>query len=301
MGEKQRIPSLSRRNLKVHKKAAAVFLTPAVIVLLIYIIYPILDSFYISLFQWNGISAEKTFAGLSNWLTLIQDMTFWRAFLNNIVIMILSIAIQLPVALLLATFLHFGGRKFDGFKCLWFIPMLMSSVAVGFLFKYAFSATDGIFTTISKMFGGRAVDLLGNPKLALITVTGIICWQFIPFYMVFFSASYSNISPELYEAGIIDGATRPQYFFKIALPLLKPAIRNAAILSMVGSLKYFDLIYVMTNGGPGTATELMATYMYKLSFKNFKLSYGSTVACGMLIVISIIAAATMKLTKEKED
>lgn len=301
MREGQSVPSLADRNLKVHRKAAVIFLTPAVLILLIYIIYPIFDSFYISLFQWNGISSEKTFTGFFNWLTLIQDTTFWRAFFNNVVIMVLSIVIQLPAALLLATFLHFGGRKFDGFKCLWFIPMLMSSVAVGFLFKYAFSATDGIFTTISKMFGGKAVDLLGNPKLALVTVIGIICWQFIPFYMVFFAASYSNISPELYEAGIIDGATRPQYFFKIALPLLKPAIRNAAVLSMVGSLKYFDLIYVMTNGGPGTSTELMATYMYKLSFKNFKLSYGSTVACGMLIVISLIAAVTMRLTKEKED
>ena len=99
---------------------------------------------------------------------------------------------------------------------------------------------------------------------------------------------------------VIDGANKPDYFFKIALPLLKPSIRNACILSMVGSLKYFDLIYVMTNGGPGNATELMATYMYKLSFKQFNLSYGSTVAVGMLIVITLFASVVMKVFRGKE-
>lgn len=118
--------------------------------------------------------------------------------------------------------------------------------------------------------------------------------------MVYYMASYSGISGELYEAAVIDGANKPDYFFKIALPLLKPSIRNACILSMVGSLKYFDLIYVMTNGGPGNATELMATYMYKLSFKQFNLSYGSTVAVGMLIVITLFASVVMKVFRGKE-
>lgn len=122
------------------------------------------------------------------------------------------------------------------------------------------------------------IDLLGNPKLALITVILIIAWQFTPFYMVYFMAGYTNIPYDVFEAARIDGATRGQYFWKIALPLLIPSIKSAAILSMVGSLKYFDLIYVMTGGGPGTSTELMATYMYKESFKNFNMGYGSAIA-----------------------
>ena len=287
--------TLSRRKAKMDFKVSLIFVIPATFFMALYIFYPIIDSIYISFTKWNGITA-----GISNWKTLLADDKFWKAFINNIKIMIMSLAIQMPFALLLATILSIIGKKGKLFKTMWFVPNLMSSVAVGFLFKYAFSTTDGIFTTISMALGHGRVDLLGNSTWALPTVVLVICWQYIPFYMVYYMASYSGISGELYEAAVIDGANKPDYFFKIALPLLKPSIRNACILSMVGSLKYFDLIYVMTNGGPGNATELMATYMYKLSFKQFNLSYGSTVAVGMLIVITLFASVVMKVFRGKE-
>lgn len=292
--------TLARRKAKMDFKVSLIFVMPALFFMVLYIFYPILESISISFTKWNGITAGKQFIGLANWKKLVTDDKFWQAFVNNIKIMVLSLAIQMPFALLLATILSIIGRKGKVFKLLWFVPNLMSSVAVGFLFKYAFSTTDGIFTTISMAFGGGRIDLLGNAVWALPTVVLVICWQYIPFYMVYYMAGYSGISGELYEAAIIDGAHKPDYFFKIALPLLKPVIRNACILSMVGSLKYFDLIYVMTNGGPGNATELMATYMYKLSFKQFNLSYGSTVAVGMLIVITLFASVVMKIFRGKE-
>ncbi len=170
----------------------------------------------------------------------------------------------------------------------------MSSVAIGFLFTYALATNGGIISTISGWFGGQNIDLLGNPKTALLTIILIVSWQFTPFYMVYCMAGYSGISDDIYEASVIDGATRGQYFWKVALPLLKPSLISAAILSMVGSLKYFDLIYVMTNGGPGSSTELMATYMYKFSFSQFNMGYGSTVAGGMFILITAVALLTMK-------
>ncbi len=263
---------------------ACVFLAPLLVLLLVYIVYPIIDSFYISLFQWNGISSDRKFIGLNNWLDLIFDDKFWFAAKNNFIITILSIVLQIPIGLAMATFLEFGGRKLNVFKVVWFIPHLMSSVAIGFLFAYALATNGGIISTISHLFGGGNVDLLGNKDTALYTVIAVICWQFAPFYMVYFVASYTGIPIDLYEAAVIDGATRGQYFWKIALPLLKPAVKSAAILSMVGSLKYFDLIYVMTSGGPGSSTELMATYMYKLSFSQFNMGYGSCVASGMFLI-----------------
>lgn len=299
MSKSQNI-TLSRRKAKMDFKVSLIFVIPATFFMALYIFYPIIASIYISFTKWNGITAGKQFIGISNWKTLLADDKFWKAFINNIKIMIMSLAIQMPFALLLATILSIIGKKGKLFKTMWFVPNLMSSVAVGFLFKYAFSTTDGIFTTISMALGHGRVDLLGNSTWALPTVVLVICWQYIPFYMVYYMASYSGISGELYEAAVIDGANKPDYFFRIALPLLKPSIRNACILSMVGSLKYFDLIYVMTNGGPGNATELMATYMYKLSFKQFNLSYGSTVAVGMLIVITLFASVVMKVFRGKE-
>jgi raffinose/stachyose/melibiose transport system permease protein len=278
--------------------AAAVFLAPVIILMGVYIAYPIFNSFQISLLKWNGISAARTFIGLDNWRQLAADRGFWLAFRNNISIMVLSILIQLPIGLALATFLDFGGRKMNVFKVLWFVPLLMSSVAIGFLFRYALATNGGIISTVSKWFGGGNVDLLGSPTKALYAVIGVICWQFVPFYMVYFMAAYTGMSYDVYEAATIDGATRGQYFWRIALPLLAPSIKSAAILSMVGSLKYFDLIYVMTGGGPGTATEIMATYMYRFSFKNFNMGYGSTVACGMFLLITVIALATMRLINQ---
>lgn len=293
--------TLQKKRQTDTRIAAAVFLAPVIIVLIIFIAYPIIDSFNISLYKWNGITADRAFNGLNNWKELIRDRNFWLAFKNNVIIMILSIVIQLPIGLSLATFLDFGGKKLNIFKSVWFLPYLMSSVAIGFLFRYALATNGGIVSTISAWFGGGNIDLLGDPNKALFTVIAVICWQFTPFYMVYFMAAYTNISYDIYEASLIDGATRGQYFWKIALPLLTPSIKSAAILSMVGSLKYFDLIYVMTGGGPGTATELMATYMYKQSFKTFNMGYGSTVACGMFILISCIALITMRLINGKKE
>ena len=293
--------SLLRSRQHDVRVAATVFLAPVMIALIVFVFYPILDTFNTSRFQWNGITAERKDIGFGNWINLVQDRAFWLAFKNNLIIMVLSIAVQLPIGLALATFLDFGGRKTNVFKVIWFVPLLMSSVAVGFLFRYALATNGGIISTISAAFGGKNIDLLGSPDRALFAVIGVICWQFIPFYMVYFMAAYTGISFDIYEASIVDGATRGQYFWRVAFPLLVPSMKSAAILSMVGSLKYFDLIYVMTGGGPGTATELMATYMYKQSFKTFNMGYGSTVAAGMFILISAIALFTMGVLNRKEE
>lgn len=295
--------STSLRNIRQKKirQTAALFLAPVTILLVVYVFYPIIDTFITSAYQWNGIAADKKMIGLANWAKLIKDMKFWIAFRNNVFIMILSIAIQIPLGLALATFLDFGGKKLTIFKVIWFIPLLMSSVAIGFLFTYALATNGGIVSTISGWFGGGNVDLLGSPKWALLTVILVICWQFTPFYMVYFMAAFTNIPYDIFEAARIDGASRGQYFWRVAFPLLIPSMKSASILSMVGSLKYFDLIYVMTGGGPGTSTELMATYMYKESFKNFNMGYGSAIAGGMFILISMVSLITMKLLNGKKE
>ncbi len=292
--------TLGKRRQRSTNLAALVFLLPVFLILTVFIFYPIVDSFSISTYKWNGIAADKTFVGLSNWSKLLGDREFWFAFRNNIVIMVMSIIIQIPIGLAEATFIEFAGRRATVCKVLWFIPMLMSSVAIGFLFNYALAANGGMISAVSKLFGGGNIDLLGN-KSTLMTVIFVIAWQFIPFYMVYCMAAYTNVSEDVYEASLIDGATKGQYFWRIALPLLTPSIKSAAILSMVGSLKYFDLIYVMTGGGPGTATELMATYMYKNAFVQFNMGYGSAVAAGMFILITVLSLVTMRMINGKKE
>lgn len=296
------IRSLEYKRKRNTAIVTTVFLVPVFFFLILFIIYPIVDSFWLSLYKWNGISANKTFIGLENWKDIITDMTFLKAFKNNMIIVVLSIIIQLPIAMAIAYFLDTGGRKLNLFKIVYFLPMLMSSVAVGFLFRYTYDPQFGLISAISSLFGGTdMVDLLGNSKIAIYAVIAVICWQFIPFYMVYFLAGLSSLPTEVYEAAIIDGATRGQYFWKVAMPCMKGTIKSASILSLVGSLKYFDLIYVMTQGGPSGATELMATYMYKNAFQINKMGYGSTVAAGMFIIITLISLVTLRIINGKEE
>lgn len=298
----QTINTLYNQRKRSTLIAATIFLIPVFFFILIFILYPIVNSFWLSLHDWNGISSDKIFYGLENWKTLATDTVFYKSFVNNIIIVVLSIAIQLPIAMALAFLLDTGGKKLNFLKMVYFLPMLMSSVAVGFLFKYTYDPQFGLISAISELFGGEGmVDLLGNPKIAIYAVISVICWQYIPFYMVYFLAAFSALPEEMYEASIIDGATYGQYFWKVALPSMKGSVKSAAVLSLVGSLKYFDLIYVMTQGGPNGATELMATYMYKNAFQTMKMGYGSTVASGMFIVITVISLLTLRVLNGKEE
>ena len=283
--------------------AAAVFLLPALILIAVYFIYPVIDTFVISTYKWNGISADRTFIGIENWANLIHDKLFWEAFGHNIIIMVFSIVLQIPIGMLLATFLDAGGKKFNFFKVVWFLPYLMSSVAIAFLFTYALATNGGIFSSLASLIKGQrvTVDLLGQSPQALFAVIGVMAWQYTPFYMVYFIAGYGNIDTSLYEAAIIDGATRGQYVRRIAIPMLGPIFKTACTMSLIGSLKYFDLIWNMTQGGPVNSTELMATYMYKLSFQQFNMGYGSCVAAAMFILITIIALLFQKVFVVKED
>lgn len=300
MKKPDQLAQVESRNTAI---AAAVFLFPAIALIIIYMIYPIIDTFLTSQYSWNGISTDKIFVGLENWRALIRDTKFWSAFGHNVIVMIFSILLQIPIGMLLATFLDAGGRKLNIFKIIWFLPYLMSSVAIAFLFTYILATNGGLFSTLATLINGKrtAVDLLGKSPQALYAVIGVMAWQFTPFYMVYFIAGYSNIPTTLYEAAVIDGANRRQYLFKVAIPMLGPIFKTACTMSMIGSLKYFDMIWNMTQGGPAGGTELMATYMYKLSFQQWKMGYGSAVAAGMFILITAIALLFQKIFVVKED
>ncbi|GHV71085.1 sugar ABC transporter permease [Spirochaetia bacterium] len=296
-----KIRSLRSARQQSIRIAATVFLLPALFFLSFFIVYPIISSFITSTMRWNGMGRNRIFTGAENWITLVKDVNFWRAFTNNLKIMFLSLLFQVPFAMALATFLDVTERKGVIFKVVWFFPYLISSVVIGVLFKYALDANYGIFASISKLFGGGGVDLLGDPKIALYTVIGVVCWQYIPFYMVLYLAAYGTIPVELYEAASIDGATRAQYFWRVSLPLLRPTVVSGMTLSIIGSLKYFDLIFVMTGGGPGVSTELMATYMYKMSFVRYNMGYGSTIASGMFILITLVALLSILTLNRKTE
>lgn len=280
---------------------AILFLTPAFFFLLLFVFYCAGYSIYLSFFDWDGVKPIKEFIGMRNWQNLANDAKFYQALFNNLKIVVVSILIELPMGLVLAFVLYMGGKRLSLLKVPYFLPYLMSIVAIGFLFKNVYDPYFGIIRVFTEFIGIGTVDILGNPSIAIYAVIAVICWQVIPFYMVYFMGSLTSISPEIYEAAVIDGATKVKYFFSIAMPMIKNNINNAIVLMVVGSLKYFDLIYVMTEGGPGGATELMATYMYKNSFHTMRMSYGSTIATAMLLIITLISLILLILKGGRKE
>jgi len=180
---------------------------------------------------------------------------------------------------------------------------LTSSVAIGVMWRYIYDTNFGLVNVFLRNMGlfHWIKDWLGDPKLALYSVMVAINWRFIPFYMILFLAAIVAIPEELFEAAMIDGAKGFQVFRHVTLPMLRSTIINAAVLSLVGALKFFDIIFAMTGGGPSHASELMATYMYKRSFTDFRMGYGSTVAVAIFLIALVLSVTFLRVTRRSEN
>ncbi|MRH42771.1 ABC transporter permease subunit [Aquibacillus halophilus] len=266
------------------------FMAPALIIYGVYVVYSIGMTFYYSLFEWSGIDNNFSFLGLDNYVRLLQDGVFWVSLGNNSLLLGASLLTQLPLGLIMALLLFSPVKGMRLFRSVYFMPFLMSTVAIGILFVFIYDGNFGLLNDLLGMVGLESLQQswIGKESTAIWAVIATVCWQFAPFYMILFRAAIVGIPEELYEAANIDGAKPLQRFKNITLPLLMPIIITSAILSIIGSLKYFDLIYVMTMGGPNNSTELMATYMYKQTFTNFNMGYGSTVSFSMFIIAFIV-------------
>jgi len=278
---------------------ALLFIAPALAVYLLYVVYPIFQSFLYSLRDWSGIG-EGTFIGLDNYREALTDGTFWGAFRNNVILVIASILIQLPVALLLAVLLSSRFRGWRFFRTIYFLPLLLSTVAIGLVWINVFDPVFGLLNGVLDVLGLESLQRswLGNEATALPAIIAVVCWQYIPFYMILFIAGLTTIPEEYYEAAKLDGASGWDAFWGITLPLMRGIIRTGAILSLIGSLKFFDLVWVMTRGGPNRSTDLMATYMYERAFASFRMGYGSAIAM-LLFVFAFIAAGSTILIDQR--
>ena len=271
------------------------FLAPALLVYGIFVLYPIVQSVAYSLYQWSGIAPGFTFVGLGNYQQVLQTPIFWKALGNNLILVIASILTQLPVALAVALLLSTRLRGLRVFRTVYLFPLLMSTVAIALLWTFIYNPNLGLLNALLDALNlhGWQRGWLGDEATALWAIIGVISWHYVPFYMVLFLAGLTNIPHELYEAARLDGAGSWGVFQHVTLPLMRGVIRTAAILSLIGSLKYFDLIWVMTGGGPNGATELMATYMYKQAFEQYRMGYASSVAVVLFVIAFVISGAVL--------
>ena len=283
-----------------NKWMIAFYIMPALLMVAILIFIPLALSAYYGLMEWNGIG-DMRFIGMENYITAIQDVAFWDSALHSALLAVfstLSLVVYLAISMILASKI----KGADILRKVYLVPMLLSSVAIAQLWIKVFNPANGMLNRALVWFGvENPPTWLANPDIVLYAIFVPILWQYAGFYILIYYAALKNIPESLIEAAKIDGASPVQIAFWIKLPLIKGIVKVTVVLAIVGSLKYFDLIYVMTNGGPNGASEVMASYMYKLAFSTNDFGYGSAIGFLLLVITLIVTVIVRKLTEDKEN
>ncbi|MFJ5621894.1 carbohydrate ABC transporter permease [Peribacillus loiseleuriae] len=283
-----------------NKKVIAMYIAPALFLVLALIYVPIVQTGYFGLMKWNGIG-DMEFIGLKNYSHLINDPLFWKSALHSFLLAVFS-ALSLIGYLFISIILAGKIRGANLLRKIYLIPMLLASVAIAQLWLKIYHPTNGILNTVLISLGvDNPPAWLAESNLALYAIIVPIIWQYAGFYILIYYAALKNIPESLIEAARIDGATPLQIALKIKLPLIMNVIKVTIVLAVVGSLKYFDLIYVMTDGGPNGSSEVMASYMYHKAFKGFDFGYGSAIGFFLLVICLVVTFIISKLTETKND
>lgn len=276
-------------------------LIPSMFIYSVFVIVPIIWSVYYGFFNWSGIGEAK-FIGFANYLEVLQDSIFWRALQNNLVIIAASVFGQIPIALILAIIL-WRTTLFQKFvRSAVFMPLVLSSVVIGLIWGFIYHPQMGVLNAILELLGLDHLTRawLSDPKSAIYYLTLPIIWNYIGLYMIIFVAALQNIPSEIDDAVKLDGPGFLTRLFYIKLPLIWDTIKVAVILCISGSLKAFDLVMVMTGGGPAHATELLATYMYNNTFEIYRFGYGSAVSAAILILSLLFIGGSQLLMKRRD-
>lgn len=285
-----------------NKKTIACFVLPAFIIYAIFALFPIAYNIYMSLFK-TDLMTGKQFVGLGNYTGLFKDRTFRHALSNNIFMVVGSLIAHMPLAMFFANAIY---KKIKGaafFQTVFFLPSVICGVAVGLTWTFIYNGNYGLLNAFLKFIGlgSLAQVWLANKNLAMLCIIVVVMWQYVGYHMVIQLAAMRNIDSSFFEAAEIDGATGWQQFKYITFPMIKPILKIDAVLIITGSLKYYDLVAVMTSGGPNHATEVMSTYMYYEAFNVLKYGYASAIGVILMILCVMAVGISNTVFRTKED
>lgn len=270
----------------------AKYLLPILLVYSIAVLIPLLLSFVFSLFS----DTTSAFVGLKNYLVLLKDSVFWISFKNNLILVVFCVIGQVGIAFIIATLLNtrfLKGRKLHRLAI--FLPVVLAPVVTGYLWTMIYNYRFGILNWIVGLFGGEPGLWLDDPDKVLYMIAIPLIWQYIGLYLIIFLAGMQNISSDISDAAEIDGANWLQKTLHVTLPMLKGVTQVVLILCISGTMKTFDHIFVMTAGGPGTSSLVMAQHAYNNAFLMSKVNYASTISIGMMILSAVVVLITVKL------
>ncbi len=291
------VPALRRQQAYY----GALFVVPGLIVYLIFMVYPFLDTIYLSFTNWNGVATSKDWVGLSNYARMFADGAALKAFANNVVWVILGTISPVVIGLFEALLVWSGARASLFFRVLFFLPFVLPLVVIGIVWQWIYNPLFGV---VNKVLDGAGLEgvsrgWLADPHTALYAVLIAAIWGASGFCFLILHASLQNVDMSTVEASMIDGANWFQRAWSIVVPQIAPQLTMVTAVTLIGGFSVFDIIYVMTGGGPGNASEVLATYTYKTAFEQNEAGYGSALAM-LITVLSLISAFVFVRVRERQ-
>jgi raffinose/stachyose/melibiose transport system permease protein len=292
--ENPRRPSLNGLAILV------VFLPPALLLFTIFVFLPMAEATWYSVFNWNGFGRPERFIGLKNYLSLLDNATFARALFNNGLIIVVSLLIQLPLALGVAMLVAGRAPGSVWFRLIFFLPYVFADIAAGLIWRFMFDGDYGLPAAITSFFGLTPFYPLSTQGTAMTAILIVVVWKYFGFHMMLYIAGLQGVDKSLLEAAEIDGASAWQRFRFIILPLLGPMIRLSVFFSVVGALQLFDIIVPLTAGGPFETTNTMVSFLYYFGITRMRVGFGSAVGV-VLFVVCVVFSTGYKRWVLRDD
>lgn len=281
-------------NIRV---APYLFILPNMLLFLAFMIIPLIMTGYYSLVKWNGIGTPQ-FIGFGNYLFIFRDSVFLTALWNTVVFTVATVPVMMAVAVLLAVLLNRRILLRGFFRSVFYLPAIVSTVAIGMIFNWIFNSQLGLINYLTELLHLHTVDWFNNGRYTMVMIILVTLWSRIGYNMVIYLASLQGISPEYYEAAMLDGATAWQKFRYITFPLLQPTNIFVLITCVIYAFRSFDLIYVMTKGGPLNATTTLVVYIYNEAFSMNYFGPASAAGVALFLILLVFTVFQMKANKE---
>lgn len=282
------------------------FLTPALAVMLIFVYLPILENFFYSLFRWSSIDPRFFYVGLGNYKRILSDPIIIISLRNNVLYAIISVLFQVFIALVLAAILESGiirPRWGMTFRNVLFLPSVLAVTVVGLTWQLIYRPDTGLLNQLFEAIGLSSFKTawLGNEKTAIYSIIAVSQWQWVGYVMILFIVAIQAIPEELYEASRIDGANQIQQFFWITVPLVRETTLVWTTITVIGAFKVFDIVWVMTAGGPNHASEVLGNYLYRVGFRNDEMGYAAAIASMLFIITFLLTFVQLRLGRSGEE
>ncbi|MGO6815927.1 carbohydrate ABC transporter permease [Rhizobium brockwellii] len=283
---------------------ALILLVPALAIYAVFALYPMLNVVILSFQKWNGLDPQRQFVGIANYSAIFtKDPVFWVAFRNTVIWTLMSLIFPPMIGLLLALSLNQKIFGRNGLRAIFYLPVIIAPIAVATMWKWMYDPFFGLFSQLLTSWGmqGWINDWLGNRDIALYSVFVAYLWQTVGFSMVLFLAGLQNVSQTLVEAARIDGAGRWAVFKHVTLPALRPTITIVLVLSVISSLKAFDIVYGLTGGGPAQSTQMLALWAFTQAMQIFDFGRGAAISVVLLLITMAVVIPYLKWTQKHEE